>query len=369
MSIGEKFFKPLIAGTRAQLIYLPIMLVYWVGYQLLLRALPGSGELQFLELLFKVLLLMIPLTFLFYVVYRFAYMLCVERPADPIRHLARSTYRFFAHPPRWALGLPMLVLFVFFAAIFSDIKQNIPRLAGFSWDLAFAEWDRMIHFGRHPWQWLQPVLGYPLITFLLNFVYNFWFFTLWIFVVCLAFASKTSELRTHFFIAFFLSWSVGGSLLAVLFSSAGPCYFARLGLAPDPYAGLMDYLREVAAVYPNWALNVQDTLWQSYTQGGLVAGISAMPSMHNATALLLALAAGRIDRRLGILLWLHCALIFIGSVHLAWHYAVDNYLGWVIALACWYLAQPLARWWEGQTHVQSLTRTIEAAAASAPAGR
>jgi membrane-associated phospholipid phosphatase len=112
---------------------------------------------------------------------------------------------------------------------------------------------------------------------------------------------------------------------------------------------------------------VQDTLWQSYTQGGLVAGISAMPSMHNATALLLALVGARIDWRLGILLWIHCALIFIGSIHLAWHYAVDNYVGWAIALACWWLARPVARWWEGHGHVQRLTRLIEAAAF--PAGR
>jgi hypothetical protein len=363
-------YRLLIAGFRAQIVYLPVVLAYWIGYQFLLYAVPGSGDLQFYQLLLKVLAAVILMTFLSYIIHKFFRMVVVERPPHPFRYLARSTYQFFSHPRRLALGLPMLLIFVFFAAIFTDIKQNIPRISNFSWDMTLAEWDRLLHFGKHPWQWLQPVLGYPVVTFLINFIYNFWFFAMWIFVVYLAFGHRTSALRTRFFLAFFLSWSLGGSLLALVFSSAGPCYFSRLGLSPDPYAELMSYLHSVTEIYPVWALNVQDTLWQSYTQGGFVAGISAMPSMHNATALLMALAGRRINRQLGYVLWIHCALIFIGSIHLAWHYAVDNYFGWAVALACWWIARPLARWWEGQTHIRRLGQLIELIpadqAASAP---
>jgi hypothetical protein len=112
-------------------------------------------------------------------------------------------------------------------------------------------------------------------------------------------------------------------------------------------------------------------LWRSYEQGGLVAGISAMPSMHNATALLLALAGRVLNKQLGYVLWAPCALIYVGSVHLAWHYAIDNYFGWAIALACWWAAAPLARWWESQTHIRDLSSSIEAAAIGqgAPASR
>ncbi len=363
--------RVLVSGFRAQLIYLPIILAYWIGYRFLILFIPGSGDLQFYPLLFKVLLAIVPMTFLSYIIYKFFHMLAVDRPADPFRHLARSTFHFFTHPRRLGFGLPMLLMFVFFAAIFTDIKQNIPRLFHFSWDLTFAEWDRLLHFGRHPWEWLQPVLGYPLVTFLLNCVYNFWFFAMWIFVVYLAFAQKASELRTRFFIAFFLTWSLGGSLFAALFSSAGPCYFSRLALSPDPYAGLMSYLHSVAETFPVWALNVQDMLWRSYEQGGLVAGISAMPSMHNATALLLALAGRVLNKQLGYVLWAHCALIYVGSVHLAWHYAIDNYFGWAIALACWWAAAPLARWWESRTHIRDLSSSIETVAIGqgAPAPR
>jgi len=355
-------YRLLIAGLRAQIIYLPLVLAYWMAYQFILHAVPGSGDLQFHQILFKVLIAIIPMTFMSYIIYKFFRMLWIERPPNPIRYLARSTCEFFSHPRRLAFGLPLLIIFVFFAAIFTDIKQNIPSISTFGWDVSLAELDRLLHFGKHPWQWLQPVLGYPAVTFLVNFIYNFWFFAMWIFVVYMAFEHRASVLRTRFFLAFFVTWSLGGSLFALIFSSAGPCYFSRLGLSPDPYAELMTYLHSVAELYPVWALNVQDTLWQSYTQGGLVAGISAMPSMHNATALLLALAGRQINKQIGYVLWAHCALIFIGSIHLAWHYAVDNYLGWAIALACWWIASPLARWWESQAHIRHLTHSIESTA-------
>jgi hypothetical protein len=357
----------LLAGLRAQLVHAPLILGYWIAYRYVIHTVPGFGNLPFYQLLLKVLVAILPMTLLSYVIFKFCRMVWRERPAHPLRYMALSTFEFFSHPRRLAFGLWMLLSFLIFATIFTDLKENIPRISPFAWDLTFAELDRTLHFGKQPWQWLQPVLGFPLVTFFVNIVYNFWFFVMWIFVVCMAFADSASELRTRFFFAFFLTWSVGGSLLAIVFSSAGPCYFARLGLSPDPYLGLMSYLHSVAEIYPVWALDVQNTLWQSYTDRGLVAGISAMPSMHNATALLLALAGHRLNRRLGVLLWIHCAFIYIGSIHLAWHYAVDNYLGWLIALSCWWVAGPLARWWENQPHIRHLTQSIEMTATPAAA--
>ena len=44
-------------------------------------------------------------------------------------------------------------------------------------------------------------------------------------------------------------------------------------------------------MYPIWAIPLQDELWQGYVDPALVIkGISAMPSMHNGSALLFALA-------------------------------------------------------------------------------
>ncbi len=107
----------------------------------------------------------------------------------------------------------------------------------------------------------------------------------------------------------------------------------------------MAYLRATNEIYPIWAVSTQDILWASHLAGfGDVEGVSAMPSMHVATTILfflLAFAAGK--RRLGWFLVGFSLAIFLGSVLLGWHYAVDGYLGALIAYACWKLAGRIVR--------------------------
>ena len=50
--------------------------------------------------------------------------------------------------------------------------------------------------------------------------------------------------------------------------------------------------------------------------------------------------------RIRLFLWAYVAVIFVGSIHLAYHYAVDSYVGWVLTLVIWRLSCPLARLWE-----------------------
>ena len=90
-----------------------------------------------------------------------------------------------------------------------------------------------------------------------------------------------------------------------------------------------------------YALGTQDLLRESYlnpeNKGGL-SGISAMPSMHNATSTLFMLAAFRINKVLGYAMVVFLGFIIIGSVHLAWHYAIDSYVGITIALIIWWIS-------------------------------
>jgi PAP2 superfamily len=157
------------------------------------------------------------------------------------------------------------------------------------------------------------------------------------FVAC-ACATRRQALRHQYLMSFMLVWFVGGFMIATGFSSAGPCYYQRIGLG-DLYAPLMDQLNAAAARYPIWALHGQDMLWEGFTGGRPgSAGISAFPSMHVATATLVALAVRRIHPRLlpvGLAYW---ALIMLGSVLLGWHYAADGYAATLIALAGWRVA-------------------------------
>jgi membrane-associated phospholipid phosphatase len=143
--------------------------------------------------------------------------------------------------------------------------------------------------------------------------------------------------------SFLLTWGFGGFLVATAFSSAGPVYYARLGLG-ELYAPLMAQLQAAAAVVPVWALETQEALWQGFTGARAgSAGISAFPSMHVATATLFVLAARRVGPAAFALAAAYWLAIMAGSVVLGWHYAVDGYAGAALALLAWRLAGLYAR--------------------------
>jgi hypothetical protein len=284
-----------------------------------------------------------------------------ERPKSPILRLCKKVAAVLSNKKTLAAGLPMYVSLFGFIYVFGLMKANITVIQPFAWDVTFDRLDVALHFGHRPWEWLQPVLGYPLITFLVNFNYNIWFFVMIGFWVYYAVLASPGVERTRYYLSFMLVWMIGGSFFAILFSSAGPCFYGegRLGLSPDPYAALMAYLRSVNEVFPVWALATQDMLWAHREQSSAFGGVSAMPSMHNATVLLFLLTSRGWPRWVRLLLLAHFVLVYLGSIHLAWHYAVDAYLAWAIVLAVWWATGPLARWWESRPAALAFRRAYE----------
>lgn len=89
----------------------------------------------------------------------------------------------------------------------------------------------------------------------------------------------------------------------------------------------MDYLWAVKESFPVWSLHAQEMLWETYEKGGIGfgSGISAMPSLHVSMVFLFALVGWRTGRVLGIAFTVFAVFIVIGSVHIGWHYAIDDY--------------------------------------------
>ena len=68
-----------------------------------------------------------------------------------------------------------------------------------------------------------------------------------------------------------------------------------------------------------------------------------MPSLHVAIAVLTAMTLFKSNRVLGYIAWVYAFFIQVGSVHLAWHYAIDGYVGAILVVALWHLIGYLLR--------------------------
>lgn len=268
---------------------------------------------------------------------RVLYIMLALRPVRLTRFILADFRNFLCGEQRLLRALPVLLLFLVFISVFTSYKAMIPELQPFVWDETFIAWDRILHGGHDPWRLLQPLLGYPELSGALNVVYNAWFPAMFTVLYWQLFSLSRPQLRARFLLSFFLTWILLGSLVATLLSSAGPCFLEPL-FGNNYYQPLMSYLQQAAQQAPVWALDTQAMLLRSHlgSESGLGAGISAMPSLHVATALLIALTcwgSGRWLRGFGLLFLL---LILLGSVHLGWHYAVDGYLAIALTLPIWW---------------------------------
>ncbi|MBL1263669.1 phosphatase PAP2 family protein [Methylomicrobium sp. RS1] len=240
--------------------------------------------------------------------------------------------------------MPLFISLFIFLSLFTNMKGLISYYGTYSWDPIWAETDRKLHFGVDPWRLLQPLLGFPYITKAINILYNFWLPMLIFFLYWQLVSHRDPGLRMQFFFTFFIVWGVNGTLVAILFASGGPCYFEML-TGSHYFAEQMNYLHEVNRQYGLWSVTTQEMLRDMYQKNKIMigVGISAMPSMHVATAFLFYLLTARLNKKVGRVFGLYCLFILLGSVHLGWHYAVDGYVSIISTGLYWKLAGIIAK--------------------------
>ncbi len=266
------------------------------------------------------------------------YLLWKFRPQRPIAFVASELSRRFFSPERCFGALLALTLLFLHATAFSFFKCLIPEIQPFAWDGWLAACDAFLHFGSQPWELLQPLFGFPRLTRLIDIAYILWAVVIPFGMMWFAIGPCGSRLRMQVLLTNVLAWFLLGNVVATALSSAGPCYYQHVAGSKDPFAPLMQYLSAVDGQFDTFAIGIQAWLWEGFTvrKTTLGYGISAMPSLHVGTTLLLALAAWKINRIAASVLFIYTGIMLIGSVHLGWHYALDGYVALIGVWAIWW---------------------------------
>lgn len=330
------FLPEVLRSARAHSIFAGLIGIY-VAAELYLPAMMGIETPFAPAFSHRFFLMMSALTLAFPLCFYCAYVMIRVRPKALTLYLVSAAGRFLS-PQRVFTALPVILLFPFFGSAFTYFRILLPAINPWNMDASLAEVDRVLHGGFSPWEVLHPVLANPYITASINGVYHLWFLLMFGTFLWQSGSLARPIARMQFFLTFILIWAILGNLLAIVLSSAGPVYFARVTGDASPFQPLMDYLYAANQVVPVMALDVQEQLWASYMKDGFVTlgGITAMPSMHVATSLSFALVAYAYSRKLGHVLLGFTAIVQIGAVHLGWHYAIDGYVGAAGTLLVWW---------------------------------
>jgi hypothetical protein len=273
-----------------------------------------------------------------------------ELRVSPFAVIARYVAERWRRDRLLSLCWPPL-LFAALMASFNAFKQMVLPGAGFAFDPLFAEIDRALFLGHDPWR-VTHALFSPMGTLWIDRAYHGWFAPMSLGVLLCAFGARRSyRLRTQYLLSYIAVWIVIGSVFAYLLPSAGPCFDPVFASGAPGFQPLLDRLAHDQAVIRQTipgahlaALANQHGLLAAYGSQSLFVGggISAMPSVHNGLSALFALAAFRLWRPLGWAVAAYALLIWVGSIHLGWHYAIDGIVSIAMTLGIWRVAGRLA---------------------------
>lgn len=301
--------------------------------------------------LLEVVLLVYGLSFIVIAVRGFEHALHFGR-----RSLMRKQTLIMLVRPYWTLDFFIRTFrrgAVLFAAIylFLHLKHLVIWLNHSNYDLFFWNLDRTLHFGIQPNIWLIEHFGLNTdFAILVDWLYFKYFAYKLIVSLFFLMDLKGKELSERFFCAYVLLWMLGG--LAYLAAPAdGPCYSVLLNSSvPAEERSHVFTFPVVRKLDPNyvekyenskiWTAKVyQQRLWsdrREFLKGerlpGVFYGIAAMPSLHVAAVTLLAIFLWQASPFLGGIGIVYAVIVFVGSVFLQWHYAVDGYAGFALAV-------------------------------------
>lgn len=235
---------------------------------------------------------------------------------------ARPSRRLLALAPRLGGFFVGAMLVTAQMAVLMWLKIMLPLVVPFWADGLLADVDHLL-FRTEPWLlshalfgWASPVIDRAYVTWM----------PIKLVALAFVFAAPEDSRKVRAVLAYFVTVSVV-ALGEYLLSSAGPVFFHAFGFG-DRFAPM--------PIEP-WVERARDYLWSDYLKSGgnIGGGISAMPSLHVAIALWIALVIKTYMPKASPIGWAYFVLIFVGSVHLGWHYAMDSIVAVAIALLAW----------------------------------
>lgn len=273
------------------------------------------------------------------------FVMCIVRPKRLTNYLVNGYRWHLFSKERLFFSYPILTIIPLDKSIYSSFKNEIPNINAFWLDGPLYKLDRAFFLGNDPWRALQQIIGVPEITRAIDILYHpVWLSLLLVTLLFHALGRHDLQTRLRFFISYIFIWAFLGNALATVLSSAGPCYFTQVTGQTSPYAELMEYLH---SIQPDGvllsAVQTQEKLWNGHISSTLHCGggISAMPSIHIATTMLFALSMRQAYPSLEKFFYCYVIIIWIGSIHLGWHYASDGLLSGLCVMAIWHFSGKL----------------------------
>jgi hypothetical protein len=247
---------------------------------------------------------------------------------SPSSPLARMIMLARQLPTRLYRTLAACLLFL---TAFTVYKINIPNIVPFYADPMLASFGEWL-YGIAPWRVLHRLP--PVTGLLVDVVYSrLWFGIILGVVIYVAITASVQEYKRYMW-SMALTFLIAGTVLALAFSSVGPIFYDEFY-----QGGRFADLEHMVASNPlmSGEQSIVTYLYASYKQGTpmLGTGISAMPSMHVALAVLIAWYFTARSRAGAIFGWLFAITIGFGSVYTGWHYAADGYVSMLVVSAIW----------------------------------
>lgn len=259
----------------------------------------------------------------------------------------------FIHEPSFPTPDKLLVFATFVCLIFKQAEEMLKRFVPFVGLLLVYEsfrgivphlnkhvdymWmpdvDRLMFFGQLPTAWLQQHLWHGTVQW-----YDFVLYIAYMlhFVLPFALAFVVWRIRDSHY------WHYATSYLTVSF--LGFLTFLAFPAAPPWMASDMGLIEPIQRVSSSvWAsLGIHD--FPSVYNRISPNPVAAVPSLHAAYATLFAIFAFKLFKtRWKYLSLLYPAFIYFGTVYQGEHYAIDEFLGGIYAVAAFFIAPYVVR--------------------------